>query len=122
MKVLDNSLEKLNRQNIVLEEQKETDKAKFFKIQEDVTLENRDAVMKEREAIRQNDNIKLVRKLYAVYKDKYSSEILEEADRQIDRELQEKSIIEKKRSVSEKLKETKQETLRPKKHKKEYER
>ena len=78
--------------------------------------------MKEREAIRQNDNIKLVRKLYAVYKDKYSSEILEEADRQIDRELQEKSIIEKKRSVSEKLKETKQETLRPKKHKKEYER
>jgi len=122
LKVLDNSLEKLSRQNIVLEEQKETDKAKFLEIQEDVTLENRDAVMKEREAIRQNDKIKLVQKLYAVYKDKYSLEILEEANRQIDRELQEKSIIEKKRSVSEKLKKIQQETIQSKKHKKEYER
>ena len=122
LKVLDNFLEKLNQQSISLEEQKETDKSKFLEIRDGIVFENKDAVMQEREVIRLKDKNKLVQKLYAVYKDKYSPETLGNANRQIDKELQEKAIVEKKRSVSEKLKETKQETLRPKKHKKECER
>ena len=78
--------------------------------------------MAEREAIRPDGKVSLVQKLYAVYKDKYRSEIFDEANRQIDAALQEKQILKKKRSVSERLKEPRQETTQLKKRKKEYER
>ena len=55
--------------------------------------------------------------------DKYSSETFDEANRQIDAELQEQPIRKKKRSISEQLKTPKQEIQQPKKQKKkEYER
>ena len=49
--------------------------------------------MAEREAIRPDGNVSLVQKLYAVYKDKYRSDIFDEVNRQIDTELQEKLIL-----------------------------
>lgn len=58
----------------------------------------------------------------AAYKDKYRSEIFDEANRQIDTELQEKPILQKNRPISEHLKLPRQETSQPKKRKKEYER
>ena len=79
--------------------------------------------MAEREAIRPDGNVSLVQKLYAVYKDKYRFEIFDEANRQIDTELQEKPIQKQKRSIREQLKAPRQETPQPKKQKKkEYER
>ncbi len=64
----------------------------------------------------------LIQKLYAVYKDKYRSEVFDGANRQIDVELQEKPIQKKKRSISEQLKAPRQEVAQLKKQKKEYER
>lgn len=46
--------------------------------------------MAEHEAIRPNGKVGLVQKLYAVYKDKYRSDIFDEANRQIDADLKEK--------------------------------
>ena len=79
--------------------------------------------MTEREAIRSDGEIGLVQKLYAVYKEKYRSETFDEANRQVDAELQEEPMIKKKRSISEQLRTPKLETQQPKKQKKkEYER
>ena len=79
--------------------------------------------MTEREAIRSDGKIGLVQKLYAVYKEKYRPETFDEANRQVDAELQEEPMIKKKRSISEQLRTPKLETQQPKKQKKkEYER
>ena len=123
VKEMDTFLGKLEQQHITLSEQKENDKQKFLEIRNGIAPENRDAVMAEREAIRPDGKVGLVQKLYAVYKDKYRSEIFDEANRQIDTELQEKPILKKKRSISEQLKTFRQESQQPKKQKKrEYER
>ena len=123
VKEMDTFLGKLEQQHITLSEQKENDKQKFLEIRNGIAPENRDAVMAEREAIRLDGKVGLVQKLYAVYKDKYRSEIFDEANRQIDTELQEKPILKKKRSISEQLKTFRQESQQPKKQKKrEYER
>ena len=123
VKEMDTFLGKLEQQHITLSEQKENDKQKFLEIRNGIATENRDAVMAELEAIRPDGKVGLVQKLYAVYKDKYRSEIFDEANRQIDTELQEKPILKKKRSISEQLKTFRQESQQPKKQKKrEYER
>ena len=120
---MDTFLGKLEQQHITLSEQKEADKAQFLEIRDGITPESKDAVMAEREAIRPNGKVGLVQKLYAVYKDKYRSEIFDEANRQIDIELQEKPVLKKKRSLSEQLKVPHQDIQRSKKQKKkEYER
>ena len=103
--------------------QKEADKAEFLEIRDDIAPENKDAVMQEREAIRPEGRVGLVRTLYEKYRDKYSSDTFDEANRQIDAELKEQPFQKKKHSISERLKTPKQETMQPKKQKKkEYER
>ena len=123
LKKMENALEILEQQRVALSEQKEADKAQFLELKDGIAPENQDAVMQERENIRPDGKIGLVQKLYAVYKEKYRSETFDEANRQVDAELQENPIIKKKRSISEQLKTPKQETQQPKKQKKkEYER
>lgn len=122
IKEMDDFLGKLEQQHVTLSEQKETDRAQFFEIRDSITAESKDAVMAEREAIRPNGKVGLVQKLYAVYKDKYRSDIFDEANRQIDADLKEKPILQKNRPISEHLKLPRQETSQPKKRKKEYER
>ena len=122
VKEMDTFLGKLEQQHITLSEQKEANKAQFLEIRDGITPESKDAVMAEREVIRPDGKVGLVQKLYAAYKDKYRSEIFDEANRQIDAELQEKPILKKKRSISEQLKAPRQEAPQPKKQKKEYER
>ena len=123
VKEMDTFLGKLEQQHATLSEQKENDKQKFLEIRNGIASENHDAVMAEREAIRSDDKVWLIQKLYSVYKDKYRSEVFDEANRQIDAELQEKPILKKKRSISEQLRAPRQEVAQPKKQKKkEYER
>lgn len=120
---MDKALDNLVQQHTLLSEQKETDKAEFLEIRDDITPENKDAVMQEREAIRPQGRVGLVRRLYEKYRDKYSSDTFDEANRQVDAELKEHPIQKKKRSISEQLKTPKQEASQPKKQKKkEYER
>lgn len=123
VKEMDTFLGKLERQHITLSEQKENDKQKFLEIRNGIASENQDAVMAEREAIRPDGKVGLIQKLYAVYKDKYRSEDFDEANRQIDAELQEKPLLKKKRSISEQLKAHKPKIHQSQKQKKkEYER
>ena len=123
LKKMENALEILEQQHVVLSEQKEADKAQFLEVKDGITAKNQNAVMQERENLRPDGRVGLVRKLYEKYMDKYSSETFDEANRQIDAELQEQPIRKKKRSISEQLKMPKQETPQPKKQKKkEYER
>ena len=123
LKDMDKALDNLVQQHTLLSEQKETDKAEFLEIRDDITPENKDAVMQEREAIRPQGRVGLVRRLYEKYRDKYSSDTFDEANRQVDAELKEHPIQKKKRSISEQLKTPKQEASQPKKQKKkEYER
>lgn len=123
LKKMKNALEILEQQRVVLSEQKEADKAQFLELKDGIALENQNAVMQEREPLRLDGRVGLVRKLYEKYKDKYSSQTFDEANRQIDAELQKQPIQKKKHSISEQLKTPKQtapETKRQKK--KEYER
>ena len=122
VKEMDTFLGKLEQQHITLSEQKEMDKAQFLEIRDGITPESKDAVMAEREAIRPDGKVGQVQKLYAVYKDKYRSEIFDEANRQIDAELQEKPIQKQKRSIREQLKAPRQEISQTRKQKKEHER
>ena len=123
VKEMNTFLEKLEQQHSTLSAQKETDKAQFLEIRDSIALENNDVLMAEREAIRPDGKIGLVQKLYAVYKGKYRSETFDEANRQVDDELQEEPMLKKKRSISEQLKTPKLETKQLKKQKKkEYER
>lgn len=122
VKEMDVFLGKLEQQRITLSEQKEMDKAQFLEIRDGITSDSKDVVIAEREAIRPDGKVGLVQKLYAAYKDKYQSEIFDEANRQIDAELHEKPILKKKKSISEQLKVSRQEVPQPKKRNKEYER
>lgn len=115
---MENALETLEQQRAALSEQKEADKTEFLEIRDGIAPENMDAVMQEREKLRPDGRVGLVRKLYEKYKNKYSSATFDEANRQIDAELKEQPIQKKKRSISEQLKMPKQETPQPKKQKK----
>ena len=123
LKELDTALDNLVQQHTILSGQKEADKAEFLEIRDGISSENKEAVMQEREAIRPEGRVGLVRTLYEKYRDKYSSDTFDEANRQVDAELKEHPIQKKKRSISEQLKTPKQEASQPKKQKKkEYER
>ena len=123
LKEMDTALDTLVQQYTLLFEQKEADKAEFLEIRDGIASENQDAVMQEREDLRPDGRVGLVRRLYEKYRDKYSSDTFDEANRKIDSELKEQPIQKKKRSINEQLKTPKQETLQPKKQKKkEYER
>ena len=123
LKDMDTTLDTLVQQHALLTGQKEADKAEFLEIRDGIKLENKDAVMQEREAIRPEGRVGLVRRLYEKYRDKYSSDTFDEANRQIDAELNEQPMQKKKHSINEQLKTPKQEAPQPKKQKKkEYER
>lgn len=123
LKEMDTALDTLVQQYTLLFEQKEADKAEFLEIRDGIASENQDVVMQEREDLRPDGRVGLVRRLYEKYRDKYSSDTFDEANRKIDSELKEQPIQKKKRSINEQLKTPKQETLQPKKKKKkEYER
>nr|WP_229100636.1 MobQ family relaxase [Holdemania sp. 1001095H_141210_F2] len=123
LKEMDSALDTLVQQHTLLSGQKEADKAEFLEIRDGIAPENKDAVMQEREALRPEGMVGLVRKLYEKHRDKYRYDTFDEANRQIDAELKEQPIQKKKRSISERLKTPKQETMQPKKQKKkEYER
>lgn len=123
LKDMENALKTLEQQHNTLSEQKEKDKAEFLEIREGIAPENKDAVMEERENIRPDGRVGLVRKLYEKYTDKYSSKTFDEANRKIDAELKEQPIQKKKRSINEQLKSSKQKPTQSKKQKKkEYER
>lgn len=123
LKELDTALDNLMQQHTLLSGQKEADKAEFLEIRDSVAPENEDNVMAERETIRSDGRAGLVRRLYEKYRDKYSSDTFDEANRQIDAELKEQPVQKKKRSISEQLRTPKLETQQPKKQKKkEYER
>ncbi len=123
VKEMDVFLGKLKQEHITLSEEKEADKSQFIEIKEGIDSENTDAVQKERESIRPEGRIGLVKKLYERYKGRYSSDTFDEANRRVDEELQEQPILKKKRSISEQLKAPRQEVPQPKKQKKkDYER
>ena len=123
LKEMDTALDTLVQQHTLLSGQKEADKAEFLEIRDGIAPENKEAVMQEREVIRPEGRVGLVRTMYEKYRDKYSSDTFDEANRQIDAELKEQPIQKKKRSINEQLKAPKQETPQPKKQKKkEYER
>ena len=118
LKEMDKALDTLVQQHTLLSEQKEADKAEFLEIRDGIAPENKEAVMQEREAIRPEGRVGLVRRLYEKYRDKYSSHTFDEANRQIDAELKEQPIQKKKRSLNEQLKTPRKETPQPKKQKK----
>ena len=118
LKKMKNALEILEQQRVVLSEQKEADKAQFLELKDGIALENQNAVMQEREPLRLDGRVGLVRKLYEKYKDKYSSQTFDEANRQIDAELQKQPIQKKKHSISEQLKTPKQTAPETKRQKK----
>ncbi len=123
LKELDTALDNLEQQHTLLSGQKEADKAEFLEIRDSIAPESKEAVMQEREAIRPEGRVGLVRRLYEKYRDKYSSDTFDEANRQIDAELKEQPIQQKKRSISEHLKTPEQIVPQPNKQKKkEYER
>ena len=120
---MENALETLEQQRVALFEQKEADKTEFLEIRDGIAPESKEAVIQERETLRPDSRVGLVRKLYEKYRDKYSSDTFDEANRQIDAELKEQPIQKKKHSINEQLKKPKLETPQPKKQKKkEYER
>ena len=120
---MDTALDTLVQQRTLLFGQKEADKAEFLEIRDGISPENKEAVMAERENIRPDGRTGLVRRLYEKYRDKYSSDTFNEANRQIDAELKEKPIQKKKRSISEQIETPRQESPKPKKQKKkEYDR
>lgn len=96
LKKMETVLETLEQQRAALSEQKEADKTQFLEMKDGIAPENQDAVMQERENLRPDGRVGLVRKLYEKYKDKYSSVTFNEANRQIDTELREQPIQKKK--------------------------
>ena len=118
VKEMDSFIGKLEQQYATLSEQKENDMQKFLEIRNGIAPENKEAVLQERETIRLDGRVGLVRKLYEKYKDRYNSDIFDEANRQIDVELKERPIQKKKRSINEQLKTPKQIVPEAKKQKK----
>lgn len=123
LKDMDTTLDTLVQQHTLLSGQKEANKAEFLEIRDGIAPENKGAVMQKREALRPEGMVGMIRKLYEKYRDKYSSDTFDEANRQIDAELKEQPIHKKKRSINEQLKTPEQVVPQSKKqNKKEYER
>lgn len=123
LKDMDTTLDTLVQQHTLLSGQREANKAEFLEIRDGIAPENKGAVMQKREALRPEGMVGMIRKLYEKYRDKYSSDTFDEANRQIDAELKEQPIRRKKRSINEQLKTPEQVVPQSKKqNKKEYER
>lgn len=71
LKKMENALETLEQQRAALSEQKEADKTEFLEIRDGIAPENMDAVMQEREKLRPDGRVGLVRKLYEKYKNSH---------------------------------------------------
>lgn len=95
------SLGKLEAQHTTLSAQKQEDKAEFLAIRNNISPENRGAVQEERTALRSERRSNLVQRLFATYRDWYSTATFEQANRQIDAELQEQPFQKEKRSIKE---------------------
>ena len=104
LKDIDMSLGKLEAQHTALSAQKQEDKAEFLTIRDNISPENRDAVQEGRAALRSGGRSNLVQRLFAAYRDRYSTDTFEQANRQIDAELQERPVQKQKRSIKERLK------------------
>ncbi|MDD7390562.1 MAG: hypothetical protein PUG60_13105 [Lachnospiraceae bacterium] len=122
LKDIDMSLGKLEAQHTTLSAQKQEDKAEFLAIRGSISPENQEAVQVEREALRSGGRSNLVQRLFAAYRDRYSTDTFEKANRQIDAELQEQPIQKQKRSIKERLKNLQPEVSQTRKKSREYER
>lgn len=122
LKDIDMSLGKLEAQHTMLSAQKQEDKAEFLTIRDNISPENREAVQEERAALRSGGRSSLAQKLFAAYRDRYSTDTFEKANRQIDAELQEQPIQKQKRSIKERLKNLQPEVSQTRKKSREYER
>lgn len=106
---------KLEVQRIALSEQKQKHKDQFLEIRGKVAPENQEAVQEERAAIRFAGKSNLIQKLFSVYRERYSTDTFEKANRQINAELQEQPVHEKKRSIKERLHTARQEVSQTRK-------
>ena len=122
LKDIDMSLGKLEAQHTTLSAQKLEDKAEFLAIRGGISPENQEAVQVEREALRSGGRSNLVQRLFAAYRDRYSTDTFEQANRQIDAELQEQPVQKQKRSIKERLKNLQPEVSQTRKKNREYER
>ena len=122
LKDIDMSLGKLEAQHTTLSAQKQEDKAEFLAIRGSISPENQEAVQVEREALRSGGRSNLVQRLFAAYRDRYSTDTFEQANRQIDAELQEQPVQKQKRSIKERLKNLQPEVSQTRKKNREYER
>ncbi len=123
LKELDAMQERLEIQHTALSAQKEQDKEKYLEIKSGIAPENMEAVHAERAAIRPEGRRNLLKRLQEIYQQRYEYDTFRDADAMIDKELREKSIYVKPRSISERLKREPnhdQQVKNPKK--KEYER
>ena len=108
-------LGKLEVQRIALSEQKQKRKDQFLEIRGKVAPENQEAVQEERAAIRFAGKSNLIQKLFSVYRERYSTDTFEKANRQINAELQEQPVHEKKHSIKERLHTARQEVSQTRK-------
>ena len=122
LKDIDISFGKLEAQHTTLSAQKQEDKAEFLAIRGSISPENQEAVQVEREALRSGGRSNLVQRLFAAYRDRYSTDTFEQANRQIDAELQEQPVQKQKRSIKERLKNLQPEVSQTRKKNREYER
>lgn len=122
LKDIDMSLGKLEAQHTTLSAQKQEDKAEFLAIRGSISPENQEAVQVEREALRSGGRSNLVQRLFAAYRDRYSTDTFEQANRKIDAELQEQPVQKQKRSIKERLKNLQPEVSQTRKKNREYER
>lgn len=122
LKDIDMSLGKLEAQHTTLSAQKQEDKAEFLAIRGSISPENQEAVQVEREALRSGGRSNLVQRLFAAYRDRYSTDTFEQANQQIDAELQEQPVQKQKRSIKERLKNLQPEVSQTRKKNREYER
>ena len=103
LKELDAMQERLEIQHTALSAQKEQDKEKYLEIKSGIAPENMEAVHAERAAIRPEGRRNLLKRLQEIYQQRYEYDTFRDADAMIDKELREKSIYVKPRSISERL-------------------
>ena len=123
LKEIETFLDKLEEQYLVLSEQKKDSKAQFMEIKNNIISERVEDVWNERVAMRLDNWGRLTKQLIENYHKRYSNSIFTEANRLIDKELQEPVIQKEKRTVKEYLQDSVKENIqREKQKKKEYQR
>lgn len=123
LKEIEMILGKLKQQYLVLFGQKKDSKIQFMEIKNNIILERMEEVWNERVAMRLDNWDSLIKQLIETYQKRYSNSIFTEANKLIDKELQEPVIQREKRTVKEYLKASgKDGVQREKQKKKEYQR